>query len=200
MLKTELTGVIIAGGRSKRMGVEKGLVQLGSKPLIMYPVGLLKELCSNVIISANSHAFDFIELDVISDKAPGNAPMIGIYSALLSAATEYILVLSCDMPFINVDLLQHIINLSGDAKAVIASHDGYAEPLCGIYHHDLIPELELQIAEKKFKLITFLEKVESIYVEINENLLFYNPGLFLNVNTPGDLERAEMLLSGKEII
>jgi molybdenum cofactor guanylyltransferase len=194
MLKTELTGVIIAGGRSSRMGVEKGLVHFDGKPLIMYPLELLKELCSNVIISANSTVFDFLELPVIADKMPGGAPMIGIYSGLLAAYTDYILVLSCDMPLINIELLQHIIDSSDGTKATVAWHNGFAEPLCGIYHRDLITEFERHISEEKFKLVTFLEKVNGRFIEINESLSFYNPELFLNVNTPGDLERGERLL------
>ena len=76
----------------------------------------------------------------------------------------------------------------------MAWHNGFAEPLCGIYHHDLLGELEYHIREEKFKLITFLEKVEAMYIEINDSLSFYDPNIFLNMNTPGDLERGELLL------
>ena len=194
MLKTELTGVIIAGGRSSRMGVEKGLVNFGGRPLITYPVELLKLVCSNVIISANSSVFDFLELTVIADRAPGGAPMIGIYSGLLAAPDDYIFVISCDMPMIKPELLQYLIAASGEAKAAVAWHNGFAEPLCGIYHRDLLGELEYHIRKEKFKLITFLEKVEALYIEINDSLSFYDPNIFLNMNTPGDLERGELLL------
>jgi len=195
MLKSELTGLVIAGGKGRRMGAEKGLVQFGGKPLIMYPVGLLKQLCSTVIISANSDAFDFLELPVITDKSQGGGPMIGIYSGLMAASAEYVLVLSCDMPFINTGLLQHLINSSDGANASVARHRGFTEPLCGIYRRDLTVTLESLIADGKFKLLAFLEEVNARYIEIDGSLPFYNPDLFLNVNTPGDLKRAEMLIA-----
>jgi molybdenum cofactor guanylyltransferase len=194
MLKEELTGLVIAGGKSSRMGVEKGLVQFGGKPLIIYPVELLKQVCSSVIISANSNAFDFLKLPVTMDITPGSGPMAGIYSGLTTASTENIFVLSCDMPLMNIGLLQYLISSSEGAKTIVVWHKGYAEPLCGIYHRDLIGELEGHIAEEKFKLISFLEKVNARYIHINESMPFYNPDLFLNVNTPRDLMRGEAFL------
>lgn len=197
MLKSDLTGLVIAGGKSSRMGVEKGLVQFGGKPLIMYPVELLKQVCQDVIISANSTSFGFLGLPVIPDSITGGGPIVGIYSGLLASPTENIFVLSCDMPLLNLGLLKYLIASSEGEKAAVARHKGYAEPLCGIYHRELIGELESHIAEEKYKLISFLEKVKGRYIEINESLPFYNPDLFLNVNTPGDLKRGEMLLSKK---
>ena len=197
MLKSELTGLVIAGGKSSRMGVEKGLVQFGGKLLIRYPVDLLKQVCSNVVISANSTAYDFLKLPVIRDSNLDGGPMSGIYSGLQAASTEYILVLSCDMPLVNLGLLQHLIASSARTKASVVLHKSFTEPLCGIYHRELIAELKSHIAAKKFKLITFLEKVNARNIEITDNLPFYNPDLFLNVNTQDDLVRGETLLSNK---
>jgi molybdenum cofactor guanylyltransferase len=195
MLKSELTGLVIAGGKSSRMGVEKGLVQFGGKPLILYSLELLQQVCSSVIISANSNAFDFLKLPVVKDTTSGRGPMAGIYSGLTTASTEYIFVLSCDMPLLNISLLQYLITSSKSAKAAVAWHKGFVEPLCGIYHRELLGELESHIAEEKFKLISFLEKVNARFIHVNESLPFYCPGLFLNVNTPEDLERGEAFLA-----
>jgi molybdenum cofactor guanylyltransferase len=200
MLMSELTGLIVAGGRSSRMGAQKGLVLFGGKPLITYSVELLIQICSNVIISANSSAFDFLKMPVIADSTSGGGPMTGIYSGLMAASTEYVLVLSCDMPLINLGLLEYLIASSDDAKAAVAFHKGFPEPLCGIYHRELIAELKSHIAEEKFKLISFLEKINARFISINESLPFYNPDLFLNMNTPGDLKRGEMLLSKNRIL
>jgi molybdenum cofactor guanylyltransferase len=200
MLKSELTGLVIAGGKSSRMGAEKGLVQFGGKPLILYPVQLLTQLCSNVIICANSDAYDFLGLPVVADLMPGGGPMAGIYSGLMAARTGYVLILSCDMPLIPADLLQHLIASHGEAKAAVAFHKGFAEPLCGIYSRELLDELKAHILGQKFKLITFLEEVNARQIEIDESLPFYTPDLFLNMNTQADLERGEMLLSKNKIL
>lgn len=194
MLRYDLTGIVIAGGKSQRMGAEKGLIPFGGKPLIVYPVEMLREVCAQVIISSNSHAYDFLGVPVIADHAIGGGPMTGIYSGLLASGTEYNLVLSCDMPLITADLLKHLIASANGCKAAVAWHKGFAEPLCGIYSRSLIGELEDHIREGKFKLITFLEEMGSRFIEIDERLPFYHPDLFLNVNTPHDVELGEKLI------
>ena len=195
MDRSELTGIVIAGGNSRRMGAEKGLLSFGGKPLITYPVGVLKEVCAKVLVNANSHSYDFLGLKVIADNSQGGGPMKGIYSGLLASETEYIIVLSCDMPMISAELIKHLSASADGSKAVVAFHKGFAEPLCGIYHRSLIAELESHIIAEKFKLITFLEKTGARFVKIDEKLDFYHPHLFLNVNTPHDIEVGEKLLS-----
>jgi molybdenum cofactor guanylyltransferase len=194
MLKSELTGIVIAGGKSRRMGAEKGIISFGGKPLIIYPVERLREVCTQVIISANSHSYDFLDLPVITDHAQGGGPMVGIYSALMASAAKYNLVLSCDMPLISAGLLEHLIASAEGCTAAVAWHQGFAEPLCGIYRRSLIGELEDHIREGKFKLITFLEEIDACYIEINDRLPFYHPNLFLNINTPHDVEMGEKLI------
>lgn len=194
MRRSDLTGIVIAGGKSLRMGAEKGLISFGGKPLITYPIGVLNEVCKQVIISANSHSYDFLGLPVIADHIPGGGPMTGIYSGLLASVTDYDLILSCDMPMITVALLQHLIASAAESRAAVAFHKGFAEPLCGIYHRSLATELESHISAGKFKLVSFLEEIGTHFVEIDESLPFYHPDLFLNVNTPQDVEIGKKLL------
>ena len=194
MLRSELTGIVIAGGKSRRMGAEKGLIPFGGKPLIIYPVEILTKVCTRVIISANSHAYDFLGLPVISDRASKGGPMTGICSGLLASATEYNILLSCDMPMITAGLLVHLIASADGCKAAVAWHRGFAEPLCGLYHRSLINVLESHIREGKFKLITFLEEIGARFIRIDERLPFYHPYLFLNINTPQDVEVGEKLI------
>ena len=194
MLRYDLTGIVIAGGKSRRMGAEKGLIPFDGKLLIVYPVEMLREFCAQVIISSNTYAYDFLGVPVIPDHAIGGGPMTGIYSGLLASSTEFNLVLSCDMPMITADLLKHLIASADGCTAAVAWHKGFAEPLCGIYSRSLIGELENHIKEGKFKLITFLEEMGVRFIEIDERLPFYHPNLFLNVNTPHDLEHGEKLI------
>jgi molybdenum cofactor guanylyltransferase len=194
MLRSELTGIVIAGGKSRRMGAEKGLIPFNGKPLITYPVQMLGKVSAQVIISANSNSYDFLGLPVIADQTMGGGPMTGIYSGLLASETEYNLVLSCDMPLISIDLLMHLVASAVGCKAIVAFHQGFAEPLCGIYNRSLIGELESHISTRNFKLITFLETTGARFIEIDERLPFYHPNFFLNVNTPQDIEIGEKLL------
>jgi molybdopterin-guanine dinucleotide biosynthesis protein A len=82
----------------------------------------------------------------------------------------------------------------------VACHNGFVEPLCGIYQRGLIAQLQNHISEEKFKLAAFLENINAEFIEINESLPFYNPDLFLNVNTPDDLKKGEMLFSKNKIL
>ena len=178
------------------------IVLLGTLALVLggvyavknIPLDAIPDLSDvQVIISANSHHYDFLRLPVINDLATGGGPMMGIWSSLMSSSTEYNLVLSCDMPLITAGLLQHLIDSANGCTAAIAWHRGFAEPLCGIYSRSLMKELENHIREGKFKLITFLEKIEACQIEIDKKLPFYHENLFLNVNTPQEVKLGENL-------
>jgi molybdopterin-guanine dinucleotide biosynthesis protein A len=193
-LKSELTGIVVAGGKSLRMGTEKGLIPFGAKPLIIYPVAILKKVCAKVLISANSSSYDFLGLPVIADQMQGGGAMAGIYSALLASDTGYNLVLSCDMPMITENLVQYLIKSVRKCDATVAWHQGFAQPLCGIYKRSLVVELESHIREGKLKLLTFLKKMDTCYIEIDDRLPFYNANLFMNINTPEELVTGEKLI------
>ena len=196
-----VTGIILAGGKSSRMGTDKGLQELFGKPLITYAIELLSGLCSEVLISSSSEAYQSFGLPVIADKFPGIGPMGGIYSALKQSKTEQNLVLSCDLPFVTTELLLYILQNSNGYKVVIPWMGGqHYEPLCGFYNVSVLDRIESYIQKRNYKLPDLFEEININRLIINSKLNFYKEHLFLNVNSKSDLANAEHLMSGENTV
>jgi len=190
------TGIILAGGKSSRMGADKGLKELCGKPLITYAIKVLSGLCSEIVISSSSDAYQLFGLQVIADKLQGIGPMGGIYSALEQSKTEKNLVLSCDLPFVSEGLLSFILeNSIGYQVAVPWQGSRHYEPLCGFYNLSVLDRMGSYIAKGNYKLPDLFEEININRLTINSNMDFYEEHLFLNVNSKSDLATAEYLMS-----
>ena len=192
-----ITGIVLSGGQSKRMGREKGLIPLLGKPLIAYSIHVLEKTCSEVIISANQEDYKAFGFPVINDEMAGIGPAGGILSCLKASRTEGNFILSCDMPLVSTDLVRYILERRGNAGVTVPLHNGYPEPLCGFYSKAIIPEFRNRIKNGVYKIQDILEKLNVSFLEIEPALGFYHPGLFENVNTQYDLKRIEAILKSK---
>ena len=191
----KITGIILAGGKSSRMGTDKGLLELCGKPLISYAIEALTGLCQNIIISSSSDAYLPFGYKVIADEYPGIGPMGGIYSALKQSKTEKNLVLSCDLPFASTELLSFILkNSEGYQVAVPWQGDQHYEPLCGFYSLSVLDPMHAFIQNGNYKLPDLFKTIHINRLIINNKSDFYNPDLFLNVNSKHDLALAEKLM------
>ena len=192
--KEEITGIILAGGRSSRMGKDKGLCMLKDKPLVSYAIQTLQPLCSRLMISANHFPEKYAEFGwpVIRDEIPDIGPMGGIYTCLKKSTTRYNLVLSCDTPFVNTAVFQLLLENVENNQVICPVHDTFLiEPLSGCYHTNILSDLTRSIENKEFKMMQFLKRVRMKTVTIDDHLPFFNDFLFLNVNSPEDLKKAE---------
>lgn len=190
-MKKECTGIILAGGRSRRMGIEKGLVQFGGQPLIQWAISVLKESCSEILISANSSSYNHLGLKVIPDLIPDSGPMGGIYSCLLESDSRTNLVLSCDMPFIKPGIFCVLAQHIGDALICVPWHEGdQFEPLCGIYLKDCLPGMKDFIDHKNYKLPELFAHIKFRGVPVRTIHPPLPDHYFLNINSPADLARA----------
>jgi molybdopterin-guanine dinucleotide biosynthesis protein A len=194
-----VTGIILAGGNSSRMGTDKGLQELCGKPLINYSIQVLSEICDTIIISTSSVAYQSFGYKTVVDEIPGIGPMGGIYSALKQSKTEKNLVLSCDLPFVSKELLSHILkNSEGYQVAVPWEGDQHYEPLCGFYHLSILEQISIYIQNNNYKLPVLFEEVNINKLIINSNHDFYHDNLFLNVNSKHDLALAQNLMTGQK--
>src|ERR1035437_8950358 len=148
------TGIILCGGKSQRMGSEKGLVQLNNKALIMYSISLFNNLCSEIIISSNSNHYNKIGFQIIPDIYPDCGPIGGLYSGLKSATNNYCMVAPCDAPFLTIQLYSLLLEYCDDTLAIIPSFNGNLQPVCGIYATKSIHIIEKLIHRKIFKMQT----------------------------------------------
>lgn len=195
MNKQKITGIILAGGKSRRMGEEKGLLHLGGKYMIEYAINVLREVCDEIIISENSNAYDFLGYPVVADIFPNSGPMGGIYSAMKHSDTELNLVISCDMPFITKEILCFLIdNISNHEVAVPWYGDQKFEPMCAVYHQNVIPVFEKFIQDNNFKIPDAYKQVKTNKIQMSSDLEVYNPQLFENINSKKELQKALQIL------
>jgi len=193
---SKLTGIILAGGKSTRMGKDKGMALLNGKPLVTYAIETLKSVCDHIIISANSSDYKQFGYPVQADLYPDCGPIGGIFSGLKCSKTDMNLVLSCDIPLVSKDLLTYVIDHSDKDKVCVPVHDKeYIEPLCAYYPKTSISLLEELIKQQKYKLNGFLNIASAKRILIHPGLPFYHPNLFLNLNNSSQLEKAKVLLS-----
>lgn len=182
----KLTAIILAGGKSSRMKSDKGLVCYNGKPLIEYALNLVKPFCQSIIISTQNPAYNVYKYPLVRDIIKNIGPMGGIHAGLMASLTDVNLILSCDLPNLNSQALEHLIKHTSDALYTLPSHKSGLEPLFAIVHKKLLPEIEKNILLKNYKLMDLIDQVSAQKVDFNE-LLLQHPHLFDNKNTPESL-------------
>jgi molybdopterin-guanine dinucleotide biosynthesis protein A len=188
---SDITGVVLAGGKSSRMGVDKSLLKLGKKKMIEIAVELMKSIFSEVIIITNSpEKYKFLSLPLFTDIYEGKGPLAGIHSALTNSLTDKIFVLSCDVPLMTKEMLEYIINYKSDKQIKFCEAAGYHQPLVGVYSKIILKEIEKILSASEVSDRSFHNFLKSVDVEIihPENLSFYKDELFFNVNNPRDYQ------------
>jgi molybdopterin-guanine dinucleotide biosynthesis protein A len=186
----QVTGFVLAGGLSSRMGEDKSLMAFHGKPLIMYAIEALSTLCEKVIISSNHFLYDFTGCDVWPDELPLHAPINGLYSCLKRSDTDWNFMLTCDMPNTGSQLFAYLLDQAHGVDAVIPVHgQGLVEPLCGLYNRSSLNVLESRIKAGQYSILKLLQSVRCRYVNIGPGLEFYNKEMFSNLNSPADKDR-----------
>jgi molybdopterin-guanine dinucleotide biosynthesis protein A len=184
----KVTAIILAGGKSKRMGENKALVPLLGKPLIRYSIDLAVKFTADILISANNRDLDHFGFPVIRDVVDVKAPLAGIHAGLLASATDWNLVLTCDMPNVSVELIRLLLNSLDDSlRMVVPCHDEFLEPLCGFYHKRIIPVMESNMKAGKLSMLDLPGLVPHRLIEIKDLPSDEITWLFRNMNERGDL-------------
>ena len=190
----DITGIILAGGKSSRMGRDKGLCLLGGKPMISYAVRVLEPFSRSLVVGANEDAYEQLGYPVIRDLFPGIGPIGGIYSCLSACRTKGAFVLSCDMPLLGGDLIAHILAHREGVQAVVPCFRGRPEPLCAYYRQDASRVFLQSIENGNYKLQDVIGKLKTRHLDIDPALPFYREDLFTNLNSEVDLAMAELRL------
>jgi molybdopterin-guanine dinucleotide biosynthesis protein A len=191
-----LTIAIQAGGQSRRMGTDKAMVLLGGKPLIEHVLERVEGLGNEILITSNNHEnLSYLEIPLIRDTIPGAGALMGLYTALRAAQGTRVLVLACDMPFVNRQLLEYMIAFDPHADVVVPTHDGFFEPLHAIYSKGCLPAIEAALENRQSQVISFYDQVHLRTLNEKELRRFKPEGRsFFNINTPDDLILAEKYL------
>jgi molybdopterin-guanine dinucleotide biosynthesis protein A len=185
----DLTVAIQAGGASTRMGRDKSFVPYQGRPMIEIVRDKVQALGSElIIITNNPQPYAYLQLPLFGDRFAGCGPLAGIHAALSSATFPYVLVVACDMPRLNLPLLQYLIALKETADIVVPRWNRFPEPLHAVYNKNCLPAIEAQLAAGRLKITGFYSDVTVRFVEKEEIETFDVQGLsFTNVNTPDDI-------------
>jgi len=182
-----VTGAILAGGRSTRMGRNKALLELNGRPFIQHVADTMVAVLPDVVVVADDVApYCFLGLPVISDIHKGCGPIAGLHAAL-SHSESPVFVLSCDTPFVSPDLIRYVIDFPTLVAANIVSFDGGLQPLCGLWSRECLPAIERRIAEGLNSMLGLLEEIRFTAVHVGPELPFHDPWLLKNFNSPEDL-------------
>lgn len=188
MIRQEITGIILAGGESRRMGRLKPLIGFRGKPLINWIFDAMTPLCSTIMIIANSGDFTSLDARVHPDNFPGNGPAAGIEAGLSHCTTRLALVSSCDTPNLSTGFFRHMIRNHHDFDISIAAHDETDEPLIGVFSRLVHPIFREAILSGNPHPPRIIRMCKWQSVSVNSGMNFYRPDLFLNLNTPLDLK------------
>ena len=191
--KEDITGIILAGGKSSRMGKDKGLCDFRGKELVSYAIETLRPLCGNLMISANYYPEKYAayDLPVVADDIKNIGPMGGILTCLKRSQTQHNLVLSCDTPFVTQALFQQLIDaVQKDQVVAPAHHTFLVEPLSAYYNTNVIGDMEQAVNEGNYKMLDFIKTVRFKTIQV-EQQPYFTEYLFLNLNSPGDLDKAQ---------
>lgn len=179
------------------MGTDKGLLPFGDGTLIEYILSQVEGLGGEqFIISNKPEDYEHFGLPVVSDVIPDIGALGGVHTAVYHAKYDHALVLACDMPFVNLDLINHIVGLAASHDVVIPQQGsrGWAEPFRAIYGKACLPAIEAVIEQGQRKVISFFDQVDVRYVTPDEVHQFDpEERSFININTRDDLEKALIL-------
>jgi molybdopterin-guanine dinucleotide biosynthesis protein A len=193
-----ISGVILAGGQSQRMGVNKAFLEFDGRPIIERVVEKVSLVGEEVILVSNTpDEYAHLGYRVVSDVFPGQGPLGGIYSGLKAARNSIALVVACDMPFLNASLLRYMILLSPGHDVVVPRIGEEMEPLHALYSKTCLLAMESLLRRDDLRIVSFYSRVRVRYIERQEIEVLDPKHLsFFNVNSPGDLQRAKALAAG----
>ncbi|MCH8090130.1 MAG: molybdenum cofactor guanylyltransferase [Chloroflexi bacterium] len=191
-----VSGVALAGGRSKRLGRNKAVEKIGGQSLIERVVGKLSQVTSEtvVVVAEESKAADLNLppwVRTAADLYPGTGSLGGIFTGLSAAKGNYGVVVACDMPFLNVDLIRFMLDIVSDYDAVVPRLQGRPEPLHAVYSKTCVGPIERCLQADQLKIAIFFEQINVAYLE-EDDIEAFDPShlSFFNVNTQEDLDKA----------
>ncbi len=201
-----VSSIVLAGGRGSRLGTEKPLAKIAGKSLIERVTTRLSSVSSEILIVISPEQArtwaplrSKLAAKIAMDIYPGRGALGGIYTGLVQSDSFHNLVVACDMPFLNIDLLRYIISLSPDFDVIIPRIDNNVEALHAIYSKNCVAPIEEQLKQDNLRIAAFFSSVKVKYVD-KEDIERFDPDhlSFFNINTQADLDKARILALREE--
>jgi molybdopterin-guanine dinucleotide biosynthesis protein A len=193
-----MTSIILAGGKSSRLGRSKALQAIGGKSLIQWVVDHLATLSTEIIVvTAHGKAIPCsspIRIKTVADTDPSKSPLVGIYSGLIASACPRAIVVGCDMPFLNIGLLDYMSQICSSFDVVVPQIKDKLEPLCSVYSKSCLAPMQGLLEQNERRISELFSMVKVRYIEEDEISSFDPEHLsFFNINSQADLDRAKKL-------
>lgn len=192
-IQENITGIILAGGNSRRMGSDKAMIPFKGMRLIEYSISILKKFTNNILISSNNGALAVAGFQLVTDNFTGIGPLAGLEACLRKSESRINIVVPCDTPFLSTSMLKNLLENTGKSDATIPVHkNGKIEPLVGYYSRDILPVIVNQIEKGDYKIQHLLKQINTNYILIEED------NIFRNLNSPADIELSQQSIQQKE--
>jgi len=182
--KKNITGIILSGGKSSRMGTDKGFLLFNGKSFMQHSIDALKPFVDEIIIISNNTDYDVFGLKRIEDAIENAGPLAGIYSGLKQFKTDYNLVLSCDIPLINATILEKLIDaIDNDSEIIQIESQGKTMPLIAIYKKQCVTLFLKLLNEGERRLQYAVNQCNVKNVVLHDEETYFAQ----NINTPEQL-------------
>jgi len=185
-----MTGVILAGGESTRMGKNKAFIAINGQRIIDRTVSLFREIFDDVLLVTNT-PLDYLELNVkiVTDLVPGKGSLGGVYTGLFFSSSPKAFFVGCDMPFLDRRVIHYFLSLAPTADIVVQRTKDYWEPLHAIYPRTLLKPIERLFQQGELTIFKAYQGMKVREVS-EEELKPYDPDLHTlsNFNTPEELK------------
>jgi molybdopterin-guanine dinucleotide biosynthesis protein A len=186
-----VTGIVLAGGQSRRMGVDKALLRIDGETFLEIAASRLRPLCRQILIAAHPEQ-PLPEIEgcrIVTDEEPGQGPLAGLVAGIANSDDEWHLALACDFPLVSTRILGFICERVQSADAVVPRADGRLQPLVAGYSRACLEPGRRALASGQRAMTAMLDQVKVRVLE-EEELRSADPELdsFMNVNTWDEYE------------
>ena len=203
-VEAPVTGVILAGGQSRRMGQNKALMRLGDEPLIVHVVRQIELVADELLLITNEpDLYTDLKMPIYTDILPDMGALGGLHTGLTHAVNSTVICVGCDMPLLQPNLLSHLTTLLGNYDAVVPCVEAVDrsavvfQTLSAVYSKRCLPVIDEMLAEGELRVHALYDRIDTRIVQPHEWQAFDPQGLsFFNINTPEDFERANRYIGG----
>ena len=201
---TPVTGVILAGGQSRRMGQNKALMLLGDDPLIVHVVRQMKLVTTELLLITNEpDLYAALEMPMYADIQPDMGALGGLHTGLTYATNSTVLCVGCDMPLLQPNLLSHLTTLLRNYDAVVPCVEAadrstiVFQTLSAVYSKRCLPVIDGMLSSGELRVHALYDRIDARIVQPHEWRALDPQGLsFFNINTPEDFEKANRYIGG----
>lgn len=197
-----VSGWVLAGGESRRMGRRKELLELGGQTMLERQLALLRAVSRPVAVLGTPESLPASGVPVIADERPGLGPLGGIATALGVTRTEYNLVLGCDLPLMRTEFLRFLVRRALASRADVTVPESPREgfhPTCAVYRRRALPVIRASLAAGNYAVRSFFPHVKVRLVGWPEIARAgFGAAIFSNMNTPEDYRSAQIHLDSQK--